>query len=102
MTFFRSAEDESDLQLRDSFLFGLIVVGNIIDNVSNPKYLLIFLQVSLSFTWVIDGLQIQYAIGHHCKFFENNYIGASAQLIAAGVVLIYILQVYNWFSKRYI
>ena len=43
MTFFRSSFDESDYQLRDSFLFGIIVVGNIIDNVASPKYLAICL-----------------------------------------------------------
>ena len=41
-------------------MFGLIVVGNVVDNVSEPKWVAIFLQVALSLCWAITGVLVQF------------------------------------------
>ena len=41
-----------------AFLFGYIIVGNIVDNISSPKNLAIVLQVTLGVTWGLTGLTV--------------------------------------------
>ena len=80
-------------------MFGLIVIGNVVDNVSQPKWVAIFLQVALGTTWIITGFLVHY--GDHEKpdtkrSFLNNLM--IAQLFGSGVVIINILQISNWFT----
>ena len=105
MTLFRNTQSQEEFQLRMTFIFGFLVAGNIVDNISTPKILAIILQLSLSFTWISTGfvLYIVAIDGHHCpKDFHSTHIGTLSQVCASGIVLINILQVYNWASKRYI
>ena len=55
---FYSAEDfESDnTNQRLSFMFGLILFGNMIDNMNTPKAVAITLQICLAVTWVGTGV----------------------------------------------
>ena len=105
MTLFRNTESQDEFQLRMSFIFGFLVVGNIVDNISTPKNFAIILQVSLSISWICTGFMLYFVAidGHRCpKNFHTIHIGALSQICASGIILINILQVYNWASKRYI
>jgi hypothetical protein len=85
------------------FLFGIIIAGNIIDNVATPKTLAIFLQIWLGFSWMNTGWWVQSALAKNDKCAVlQSWTGLSPQILGAGLVLINILQVYNWFNKRYI
>ena len=42
------------------------------------------------------------ALENRCKFILTTRIGVAAQMCAAGVILINILQMYNWTNKRFI
>ena len=43
VTLFRDTSGSDENRLRMAFLFGYIIVGNIVDNISNPKILAIIL-----------------------------------------------------------
>ena len=46
--------------MRIAFLVGLLVIGNIIDNISSPKRLAIALQLALAVVWAATGLMVAY------------------------------------------
>ena len=96
-----------------TFMFGLVIVGNVVDNVSQPRWVILFLQVSLGVCWVLTGTIVHFNETHfeeHSKESEfshdirltylNNLM--VAQLLGSGVVIINILQVSNWFTQRHI
>ena len=41
-------------------MIGVLVIGNIIDNVSTPKYLSIAIQFSLAITWLLTSAVVYY------------------------------------------
>ena len=43
ITIFRESISSDEYELRMSFLFGYVIIGNIVDNVSSPKILAILL-----------------------------------------------------------
>lgn len=96
-----------------TFMFGLVIVGNVVDNVSQPRWVILFLQISLGVCWVLTGTIVHFNETHfkdHSKESEfshdirltylNNLM--VAQLLGSGVVIINILQVSNWFTQRHI
>ena len=103
MTLFRDNVDEPNMEFRKSFFLGIIITGNIIDNVYNPKTIVIVLQIWLGLNWIMSAWEIQIAIKNECTFISSfSASGDMAQVLGSGIVLINTLQVYNWFDKRYI
>jgi hypothetical protein len=49
-----------------SFMIGLIIFGNIVDNVSHPKWVAIFVQLTISVSWGVTGLLV-----YHIATFET-------------------------------
>ena len=45
-----------------AFLFGYIIVGNVVDNIAAPKKLAIFLQVTLGVTWCSTGTVVKFSL----------------------------------------
>ena len=44
--------------MKMTFMFGLVVFGNLIDNVSRPKNVLIIFQMALSVCWILTGVLV--------------------------------------------
>jgi len=53
--------------LRSAFLFGMLVFGNIVDNIGNPKKFAIALQFLLAVSWLGCGIQIALYVGSDCN-----------------------------------
>ena len=62
ITFQRAEFDDLDFDLRIAFLFGLLLVGNIIDNTPTPKSMAIILQFSLAVVWIFTGGIVNYIL----------------------------------------
>ena len=43
-------------------MFNLIVAGNVIDNISQPKWVAIFFQLALAASWAYSGLVVEVAL----------------------------------------
>ena len=41
-----------------TFMFNLVVAGNVIDNISQPKWVAIFFQLALALSWLYSGLVV--------------------------------------------
>ena len=100
--------------MRIAFLFGFLLFGNIVDNSATPKIMVISIQIILALVWILTGGLVSYIMT------QEGIDGSSevelpplvsymmvkmmslAQIFAAGLVLINILQVYNWFTTRHI
>ena len=107
MTIYNVSFSREDAYLKMTFMFGLVVIGNSVDNISQPKYLLIYLQLFLGASWIITGFLVHYALKHNDdhdfkdneklthNFFQNENL---SQFFGSGVVLINILQLSNWFT----
>ena len=71
--------DSTDLILKASYMIGVLVIGNIIDNVSTPKYLSMALQFSLAITWLSTSalvyyIQKTYPAGTHLDYELTNIV----------------------------
>ena len=86
-------------QLRLMFVFGMLVIGNVIDNMSYVKPLVVFLDFFLAICWLNTGLRIYKSlhIYGHCDGSVLHSIGILDQIPSSGLMLISIIQVYNWF-----
>ena len=62
VTLFKNSSKTDDNQLRMAFLFGYIIVGNVVDNIAAPKKLAIFLQVTLGVTWCSTGTIVKFSL----------------------------------------
>ena len=80
--------------LKLSYLFGLVVFGNLIDNISQPKKLVQFAQIALAMYWTFTGLYLRGAgerlgeeLKNYLKLTNSNYFNDlnAAQIISAGV-----------------
>lgn len=58
MTIFNVTYDEKNFVLKLSFLFGLSIFGNLVDNMSQPKALIVYAQLALSLYWIYTGIVI--------------------------------------------
>ena len=56
MTIYNTSFEMVQVYMKMTFMFGLIVIGNVVDNVSQPKYVTIFLQITLGLYWLITGI----------------------------------------------
>lgn len=90
-----------------SFLFGFLILGNSVDNLSNPKILMLICEVALGITWILEGAITQfynYNFPKHSKPQDERlcmyWLANIASIMSAGIVITLILQVYNWFSLR--
>ena len=96
MTIYNTSFALEQVSLKMTFTFGLVVIGNIVDNVSQPKWVALFLQVALGFCWIIIGVVVWYIESDQLTFgkdisayFLNNLM--IAQFLGSGVVIINIL-----------
>ena len=89
-------------QLRLMFVFGMLVIGNVIDNMSYVKPLVVFLDFFLAICWLNTGLRIYKSlhIYGHCDGSVLHSIGILDQIPSSGLMLISIIQVYNWFQNE--
>ena len=76
-----------------AFIFGYIIVGNIVDNVATPKNLAIILQLGLGFCWIFTGIQLIMILddGECDDLVQSTKLGVCSQVCASGIVLINIL-----------
>ena len=82
-----------------------MLTGNIIDNIITPKGLAVGLQISLGVIWILTGLWIRESIrvdGETTYSPLIIYLANFGELASAGVILINILQIYNWTSHKMI
>ena len=47
---------------RMTYMFGLVVFGNLIDNISKPKFVLIICQVILGICWILTGFILHWSL----------------------------------------
>ena len=91
------------LPMHLTFLFGFLCFGNLIDNLEDPKTLAVVSQLSLSITWIVTGVLRSIIDNTHDRnyllYFYWRNLGS---LFSTGVVLVNILQIYNWFSHKQI
>jgi len=62
MTLFRSDIDAFETSMTVSYLFGVLLIGNILDNIPNPKILALTLQLLVAFSWILTGIHVNYAL----------------------------------------
>lgn len=48
-------------------MLGLIIVGNVVDNVSQPKWVALFVQIALGCSWILTGSLIRTTAYNHVK-----------------------------------
>ena len=107
-TFYNPAFGQTKLFLKLTFLFGIFIIGNVVDNVSQPRYVVIVLQVFLSISWILTGIFVHTSLSLSDEEIIKKYEAKQAfvtnlqlsQLTASGVVLINILQISNWFTQK--
>ena len=56
VTFYSASSKRWVICLKLSLLLGLVLFGNIADNLSQPRTLMLFTQISLSIYWTFTGL----------------------------------------------
>jgi len=62
MTIYNSSFGRLAIFLKMTFMLGLIIVGNVVDNVSQPKWVAIFLQLALGVSWFLTGCIVYQAL----------------------------------------
>ena len=88
-------------ELRITSLVGFMLAGNIVDNIGNPYRLMVGLSFLQAIFWIMSGFYLD-VINPDCSI-ENKYpMGGLSEIISSAIVLIDILQLYNWFSQKYI
>ena len=96
--------ESENADLHKALYFGIIVTGNIVDNVHSPKTIAITMQVWLGMNWIGTSYYTFVGLKHGCQNIQTTLMAEAdiAQILGASIVLINTLQVYNWFDKRYI
>ena len=74
-------------------MFGFLVCGNVLDNVNVPRNLAIALQISLSVSYLVIGLEAMYAKMKTKCFMSllSDEKKVLPEMISAGIVLINML-----------
>lgn len=97
-----------------TYFLGLLIFGNILDNVSQPRWVALFAQIFLGTIWIGTGLKVNIIIeafdlgGHIDANIREGIIESffsdlkCTHFIASGVVLISLLQISNWFTQKHI
>ena len=113
MTIYNPAMGYNYIYLKMTFLIGMMIFGNLVDNVSQPRTLAIVVQISLAIIWIFVGADVYMIMNTELTvaevivyedalmmgFFHNLEV---AQFAASGVVIINILQISNWFTQKHI
>lgn len=105
VTFYAAEIEPNTTQMRLSFIFGLLIFSSAIDNMKTPKLVAVCLQIFLALTWVCLGLNnsdIIYKEKSEDIVYLLHPLEDLAQILSAGIIIINILQVYNWFMQKYI
>lgn len=104
VTFYAVEIEPNTTQMRLSFFFGLLLISSIVDNMNTPKSVAIGLQIGLALTWACLGLNNDFIYSTKQK--DSEYLlhplEDLAQIFSAGIIIVNILQVYNWFMQKYI
>ena len=58
LTFYRVQFDNIEDQLRWMFVFGMLLVGNVIDNMSYVKPIVMILHIYLGIMWISTGFRV--------------------------------------------
>ena len=100
MTIYNPSFGANIFYLKMTFMLGLLIFGNIVDNISQPKWLALFVQIALGFCWIMAGFEVNLiehlnedTRGHYKKRIEKNYFNSLkiSQFLASGVVIISLL-----------
>jgi len=84
-------------------MFGFLIVGNVVDNLNTPKYWAIYLQLLLGVSFIVTGGIVSIVLEDRNRAgIFLFYMGNLSQVLAAGTILINLLQVFNWFPQRII
>lgn len=59
MTIYNPSSGKADIELKMTFMLGLIIIGNVVDNVSQPKWVALFVQIALGSSWILTGTLIR-------------------------------------------
>lgn len=92
--------------MKMTFMFGLVVFGNLIDNVSQPKFVLIIFQIALGLCWIFTGILVEYSLDYTVEELDEYIKNALflnlniAQFFASGILILCILQLSNWFTRK--
>lgn len=95
MTIYNTSFGADQVLSKMTFLFGVIIVGNVVDNVSHPKWVALFLQITLGVSWCLTGGIVNKAAAF--AKIPPSYKGAVdvnfnlSQLMGSGIVIISIL-----------
>ena len=65
VSFYSASSKRWVISLKLSLLLGLVLFGNIADNLSQPRRLMLFTQISLSVYWTSTGLLAKLYINHN-------------------------------------
>ena len=80
-----------------------MIFGNIVDNITSPKRLLITCECLLGLVWIICGLLKDLFIfedGLVCWEAGESRLNIITEFLCSGIILICILTIHNWFSAR--
>ena len=113
MTIYNPAMGYNYIYLKMTFLIGMMIFGNIVDNVSQPRLLAIVIEIGLAIIWIFVGADVYMIMNTELTkaevviyedalmmgFFHNLEV---AQFVASGIVIINILQISNWFTQKHI
>ncbi len=92
MTLLKDNLNHYDEQIRLSFLLGVLLAGNLLDNISNPRTFTLVLQLLLAISWILTGIHVTFAIPRGCD--SVLFIGSIemiGEIFASGIVLISII-----------
>lgn len=78
LTFYRPQFHNKYMQLHESLIFGLLLIGNTLDNLAAPKWIAIGSQVSLATFWVLTGGIVQYDVAHPGHYEEGRVRGVDS------------------------
>lgn len=110
LTYIRTQFSTIYPQNHASFLFGFLLYGNIIDNIRSPKYFSCATLAILGVLWLFTGgylkMSITFYKTHTLDENKSNQplllLSNLANIFSAGVILISIVQIYNWTSLGHI
>ena len=66
MTVFLANYNVLGYELRAAYLIGILIAGNIVDNIDSPKRFLILTQLGLATFWLCSGLFLSFDEAENC------------------------------------
>lgn len=58
MTIYNTSFAVLQTYLKMTFMFGLLVIGNVTDNISQPRWVILFMQIVLGIIWILTGILV--------------------------------------------